>query len=304
VTNGSAARIADGPAAPARAPEYRYHLLRAALAAGQPGLAGLDQDEMTRIAVQADKTFELEALVLGSPAAADVVIPEQRLVQAMSELMARYSDLERFLADLFSNGLNEEILRSALNRELIFDATMRRVAAQAPAVNELDVRLFYELHLDRFTQQERRTARHILITVNEDYMENQREPVRRRIEALRAKLRDRPNRFPSLARRYSECPSAMQDGRLGRVSRGQLYDSLDAVLFQLPAGAVSQPVESELGYHLVWCEKIHPARTPPFSRVQPRIRQLLVERAGLGCQRAWIAELKTTTGRGTPSPRQ
>ena len=37
-----------------RPPEYRYHLLRAALAAGLPGLPGLGGPQLTQIARRAD----------------------------------------------------------------------------------------------------------------------------------------------------------------------------------------------------------------------------------------------------------
>ncbi len=277
-----------------RPPEYRYHLLRAALAAGLPGLPGLGGPELTQIARRADNSFELESLVLGSREAADILIPNSRLDAAMSELRGRYPDQAAFLADLTGNGLDETALRRALHRELIFDAAMQRAAARRPAVSDIDERLFFELHKDRFTVPERRTARHVLITVSDRFAENRRDVARARIEELVQKLAGRPNRFPSLARQHSECPSAMEDGRLGTVPRGRLYAELDAALFGLPEGAVSEPVESELGFHLLWCEKIHHGRTLPFSKAKPRIQQLLKERAERNCQKAWIAELRRT----------
>ncbi len=47
-----------------RPPEYRYHLLRAALATGLPGLPGLGGPQLTQIARRADSSFELESLAL------------------------------------------------------------------------------------------------------------------------------------------------------------------------------------------------------------------------------------------------
>jgi len=267
-------------------------LLRAALAAGLPGLHGLDDAQLARIERQANKSFELECLVLGSPEAAEVAIPSEHLDQAMAELCGRYSDEAAFLADLSRNGLDEETLRLALQRELSFDAAMQRAAARRPSVSDLDERLFFELHKDRFTEPERRSVRHILITTNDDFAENQRDAARARIEMLAEKLSGRPNRFASLARKHSECPSAMEGGRLGVVPRGQLYPELDAVLFGLPEGAVSGPVESEMGFHLLWCEKIQHGRTVPFAKARPRIRQLLEDRARRNCQKAWIATLR------------
>ncbi len=289
----------DSGAVPERPPAYRYHLLRAALGAGLPGLAALDGRCRSDIFRQADKSFELESLVLGSREAAKVLIPPGHLEEALSELCGRYPDRDAFLADLAGNGLDEETLAQALQRELIFDAVMQGVAARRPSVTEIDERLFFELHRDRFTQPERRTARHILVTVNDDYEENRREAARDRIERLADKLAGCVNRFASFARTHSECPTAMDDGRLGTLSRETLFSGLDAVLFALPEGAVSEPVESEMGFHLLWCEKIHRARALSFSKARPRIKQLLEERSARNCQKAWIAELKRARASGS-----
>lgn len=283
-----------------RPPEYRYHLLRAALADGLQGLSGLDARRFADIARKADKTFDLESLVIGSGEAAEVVIPGERLDEAIGELEGRYPDRAALLADLAMNGLDEGTLRAALHRELIFDAAMQRVASRRPTVTDLDERLFFELHKDQFTHPERRAARHILVTVNDDFAENRSDAARARIEHLAAKLGGRSNRFASLARKHSECPSAMEGGRLGTVPRGQLYSALDAVLFALPEGGISAPVESEMGFHLLWCEKIHRAHAFAFSKVRPRIRQVLEERARRNCQKAWIAKLRGA--RPTRSP--
>jgi peptidyl-prolyl cis-trans isomerase C len=282
----------------AHPPEYRYHLLRAALASNQGGLAGLDAGKLVALSRKADKSFELESLVLASAEAADVIIPPTRLDAAITELTARYRDRAEFLADLHRNGLDEPVLRNALHRELVFDVCLQRMGAKRPPISDLDERLFFDLHRARFTEPERRTVWQILITVNDEFEENRREAALARIGELAEKLAESPNRFPSLARNHSECPSAMDGGRLGTLGRGQLYPELDAMLFALHEGEVGGPVETELGFHLLWCERIHPGHTQPFSKVRGSIRQLLEKRAARQCQKAWIAELREATASG------
>jgi peptidyl-prolyl cis-trans isomerase C len=144
---------------------------------------------------------------------------------------------------------------------------------------------------------ERRTARHILITVNDDYAENTRDAALARLEAIAGTLRGDDadgliERFAGAARRHSECPSALEDGRLGTVSRGQLYPALDAALFQLGAGQLSGILESPVGLHLLLCEKIHPALALPFSQARPRIREALEQRRRRDTQRTWLKALQ------------
>jgi len=131
---------------------------------------------------------------------------------------------------------------------------LQQVAAHHTAVSELDVRLFYHLYGERFRTSERRQIRHILITLNPDYPENTRAAALARIEHARDTLAGRPQHFAGLARRLSECPTAMEGGRLGPVVRGQIYPQLNQALFHLREGEISGVLESELGFHLLLCE--------------------------------------------------
>ncbi|NEV61732.1 nitrogen fixation protein NifM [Thiorhodococcus minor] len=272
--------------------EYRYHLLRAATERFQSGLAGLDEEQMQQVERQAQQTFDLESLVLSTSEARDTLIPEPRLDDAVTEIRDRYPDAAAFAAELDANGLDETALRGALHRELVFDAVMQRIGSRAEPVNETDERLFYELHHERFTAPERRGARHILITINEEYAENGREAARARIDQIAAALKKRPEDFGKLAQAHSECPTAMQQGQLGTIARGQLYPELDAVLFTLEPGQISGVVESEIGLHLLLCEMAEPVTTVTFEQARTKIHAILDTRRRRECQKSWIAALK------------
>ncbi|WP_295581877.1 nitrogen fixation protein NifM [uncultured Lamprocystis sp.] len=286
--------------------EFRYHLLRAAGERFQLGTWALDDAQRAEAMRLAQRTFELETLVLGSAQARAVVIPLDQVEAAVGELRSRYTDADDFVSDLERNALDLVTLRSALRRELTFDAAMRRVGDQRLSVDAVDEQLFFELHQDRFTVPERRGARHILITVNDAFAENGREVVRARMDRLVADLDrsrvGRPERFAVLAREQSECPTALQDGRLGEVRRGQLYPALDAVLFAMAVGEISGPVESELGFHLLLCEHILLAHALQFTEAQPQIRLMLEERQRRRSQTAWIAELRLAAAGDAAGP--
>ncbi len=273
-------------------PGYAYHLLRGALDLFGKCPQELDDRQYRRAGARADETFSLESLVLSTPEARDTVFSETRLDTAVEEVISRYPDRETFLKDLNGNGLDETILRRALYRELQFDAVMEKVSSQTVLVSDFDVEAFYQSNRDRFIAPEKRTARHILITVNSAYQENTREVALGRIHSLAATLKCDTEQFAGLAQQYSECPTALQHGLLGDVPRGKLYPQLDAVLFALKEGEMSDVVESEVGFHLIKCEKIQRAKTLPLHRVEASIRDTLELRHRRECQNAWLARLK------------
>jgi peptidyl-prolyl cis-trans isomerase C len=274
------------------APEFSYHMLRNALDRFKRNLVELEPNEYQAVYRSASKSYELESLVLASPEAEGVVVPEAQIKASMDEVASRYASAREFLRDLETNGLDKDGLRRALHRELLFDGVMQRVSSKAAAINDIDVRLFYEMHHERFESPETRQARHILITINPAYPENTRHAAEQRMQQVVDKLRGRSNRFADMARRFSECPTAMDGGQLGEIRRGMLYPGLDKVLFAMAEQQISPIVETEIGLHVVLCDKIKPARRIPLSKAEPRIRGILDERRRRNCQKAWLNGLK------------
>lgn len=277
---------------PKNPPVMAYHLLRGAIERFSKGIPELDAQQYAEAMEQASKTFNLEKLVLSSVEARDVIVPKEKIDLAEKEIVDRYENREEFLADMNANGIDLETLRTALHRELLFDAVMERVALRTIQINDIDVSIFYEMHKEKFLVPEKRTARQILITINPQFPENIREKALDRISEIASKARAKPKRFSRLARENSECPTAMQDGLFGDIKRGTLYPELDSVLFSLQEGEVSDVIESEIGFHVLLCEKISPQKKISRTKVEKKIRQILEDRARRACQKAWLEPLK------------
>jgi parvulin-like peptidyl-prolyl isomerase len=57
--------------------------------------------------------------------------------------------------------------------------------------------------------------------------------------------------FAELAKNNSKCPSNADGGNLGIFGRGQMVPSFEAAAFELPVGGISEPVQTQFGYHLI-----------------------------------------------------
>ena len=57
--------------------------------------------------------------------------------------------------------------------------------------------------------------------------------------------------FASVARKYSSCPSGEYGGNLGYFGRGQMVKEFEDASFSLPVGVVSDPVQTDFGWHLI-----------------------------------------------------
>jgi len=268
-----------------------YALLRAALALFKKTPDELQEAEIRQAEIQAINEFKIENRVLNAPEAGAVIISDKELEAAYQEIRDRYEDDESFFSDLEKNHLDKDSLSAALYRQCRVNVVMELIASRAPDVNEVEIGIYYHLHPEQFNRPELREACHIFISINPDYPENTRETALSRMQEISAKLQKKPYKFAELALKHSECPTALQGGVLGIVPRGKLYPELDAVLFSIKAGEISEIVESEIGFHLVLCKQIQRAETLSLQKATPKIRQLMIERSRRTCQRAWLASL-------------
>ena len=276
--------------------EFNYHMLKYALNDYTQNIVQLDSGQYVKILTKAVKSFQLESLVLASPEACGVIISEQQLQDSITEVRSRYQNKTEFLQDLEENSLNELSLCKALQRELIFDTVMQRIiATNTTLITDTDIALFYELHRQSFDIPEKRTARHILITINPDFPENTHKAALAKIRKIEKKLKGRCHRFEDLASRFSECPTAMEGGKLGDIKRGQLYSELDNFLFSMTENEISSIIQSEMGFHILLCEKIKLSQTISLVEATERIRKTLQTRNDFSCQKRWLAELQQKT---------
>lgn len=285
---------------------YAYHVLRASLSRNKclpSNLSDLEAAEIRKIAAE---TLAVETAILRTEQAGRVKVAPEVLDGTVKELEARYPTREAFLEELDLNHLDETILRQAVQRQLWVEATLEDVCQNIADPSDKEIEVFYQDNIERFSLPETREARHILITINADFPENTRENALERMTQIKEQVKAQPEVFDAFAQRYSECPTALNGGLLGRVKPGQLYDALDEVLFDLSESECSGVVETDAGFHVIKCEKIHLARKLTLREASFRIAEYIHKKKKERFQQEWISnirseqqsELETSKGNG------
>jgi peptidyl-prolyl cis-trans isomerase D len=140
--------------------------------------------------------------------------------------------------------------------------------AEGEEIGEEALRAAYESEQARFGQPERRKIRHILRTLPTGADDAAAESTLQELTAIRERILGGAT-FDEVAREVSQDPgSASQGGSLGEIERGLMDPSFDEIAFSLQAGAVSDPVKTRFGYHLILVDEIVPASVKPFDEVR------------------------------------
>ena len=268
-----------------------YQLYKVASETYQKSAETLSEAEAQEALRISQRKIHIEKAILSSPEATKISVPTAQIDQAMEALSQRYEDKTEFFTAIESLSLTQEEFYQALSRELHVEAVMDYVGSDSQSVSETDISLFYYMNTEKFNRPEIRTARHILISINDDSTENFREASFKKISAIQQRLQKKPTRFEEQALKHSECPTALQGGLLGDVKRGVLYPELEEVLFNLQAGEISNIAESELGFHVLRCDVIKQAGVAPLAEIADKLKFSLEERNRKQAQRKWLDAL-------------
>ncbi|WP_310494338.1 nitrogen fixation protein NifM [Dechloromonas sp.] len=246
----------------------------------------LSEAEQARLGEVAGKQARLEQRILASTTAAQVVVPAPTIATRLDEIRQRYASPDDMAADLERNGLNADKLAEAVERDLRIEAVLDKVASAVPAVTEVDAEIYYRLHPEAFDRPEARRLRHILITFSNPI---EKAIAAKTLEDLRSTGKNVES-FSQAALRHSQCPTAMDGGKLGTVKRQQLFPELEPAAFELAVDEVSEVLESPMGLHILRCDEILPFGMMPFTEASPRIIEKLTEKRRREAQRDWIKE--------------
>ena len=117
-------------------------------------------------------------------------------------------------------------------------------------VTRLDVLNFYKTYKDSLpTIPLKAKVRHCLIKIKPSEIAKKSSFLF--LKDLKTKI-EQGDRFSDLAKKYSEDPGSKNNGgELGWVKRGSLVKSFETAAFTSPINQITDPVESEFGFHLI-----------------------------------------------------
>lgn len=133
--------------------------------------------------------------------------------------------------------------------------------------SEQEISLAYEFSKDNFKHPRRFHLAQIYIG---DPGDPEKQMAERNARELAGKARNED--FARLATKHSQhAPSADRGGDMGWIDEDQLIPEMRDQVVKLTAGAVSQPIRSQTGWHVVKLLESKPAGISPLSEVRETI---------------------------------
>lgn len=288
-----------------------YHRKKLAFYHYDQSWSQLSDAQRARVETVLAKQLDIENALIRSSEAQLVLIERQLIHQAYAYIFtdsqaADFQCWDEFKQLLYADQLDPNRVFLSLLQQTAIEQLMAYVAKQMQPISRQDGYQYYLQHPDQFTQPEYRTVSHILITINEQLAENSYQKSLQRATLIAAQLSQAPQQFAQLAAQYSECPTALNAGFLGKVKRGTLYPELDAQLFSMQQGEISQCVQSEIGFHILYCQAIEAEKLLSFDCIAEALLLQLTAQAAKRKQQQWLRDTmnlaSTSVQRGDAAP--
>ena len=203
-----------------------------------------------------------------------IEVKADEISDQLKKIKQRYPDETQFAEMLKGIGLTESDVQTQIKRGMAIQQLIDKEVGDKVKISDEESKQYYDTHPEFFKQPEQVNASHILIKVDENASEAQKAEARKKIQEVQQKLQKGED-FATLAKTYSEGPSAPQGGNLGYFRRGQMVKPFEDTAFKLKPGETSDIVETRFGYHLIKVIDKQPEKTLAYAEIKDRLNELL-----------------------------
>ena len=211
----------------------------------------------------------------------DVNVTDKQVDARFKQILKQYfgGDMKKFNSQLKAQGLKEEQVRKDLRSQIVSEKIFAQVTKDVK-VTDKQIEDYYNKNKAQYSRPESRDVRHILVKS------------KAKANQLEAQLKAGAS-FAVLAKKFSEDTGSKADGGKLTISKGQTVAPFDKVAFELKKNAISKPVKTEFGYHIIQAlSDTKPATVTPLKEVKESIRQQLAQTKKNEAMTKWVDELK------------
>jgi parvulin-like peptidyl-prolyl isomerase len=232
------------------------------------------EDQAMSYLVQQDE-LEQEAKKLG------ITITDKDVATRLKQLKQQYfqGSEKAYQAALKQQGLTEPALKQDLHAQILSEKLYNKITAKTK-VTSADIKNYYDENKAQYGTQASRDVRHILVN-NKSLADK-----------LESQLKSGAS-FATLAKKYSKDPGSAKLGGKLTITRGQTVAEFDKTAFSLKTNAISPPVHTQYGWHIIQAlSPVKPATTTPLSKVKTQIQTQLLQTKKTDAMTKWLAGVK------------
>jgi len=229
-----------------------------------------------------------DKLVLSRAKELGIKVADSEIDERLDYIKKGFPTEEEFYKTLKTQGITIANLKDRYMDQIMMKKLVDYEVKSKISVLPSETSDYYEKHKDQFMEKAQYRVKNILIKAKD---EAAFELARIEMDNVYNKLKAGED-FDALAKQYSQGPNAEKGGDIGYIEKGQMLETLDKTIFKLKAGEFSEPVKSEIGYHIFKVEDIKYGESANLEEVQKDIQLMLFQNKFKVMVSEWLSNLK------------
>jgi len=197
------------------------------------------------------------------------------------------ADFDQALRSNLGIGLNDYIKDT--RRKVVQQEVLRREIYSKVAVDEQELRAYYEQHRDEYRAPSRFRIRELVLP--KGVTSEEQKATQEKLQTILSSLKS-GKIFEALVKEYSMSPTQSTGGDLGWLSTGILRPSIEEAALALKANQVSEPIESDKDFTLVQLLEADLDAVKPFNDVKTSIMEKLQEPKATSAIQNYLSQLR------------
>ena len=212
-------------------------------------------------------------------------IPSEQVESALAKLKEQYTDQQQFYKDFDAE--DDEKIKEDIVMQMRVEQRLSHLCKNLPKPSKTEIQEYYEKNNEQFKSSEQVRVAHMVKYVN---WQTDEETAYNAINHAHDELKSGAA-FEAVVDKYTDC--ADSGGDLGFVSRGQMVEDFEDVVFNLGDGQVSDVFRTRFGFHIAKVYARQPAVVPGLEEVEDRITETLKEQMRGNAIEEFIDQLKS-----------
>ena len=198
---------------------------------------------------------------------------------------------EDIRAGIALQGLTMEGYRKAIKEQLLRSILVNREIKSKIVITEDEIKKYYETHREKYAGETKYHIWNIFIRSSEVVDESAKELALGKMESIITKL-NQGQAFESLAAQKPDSSMDPEGADLGLYRLDELSPQLQKTVKDMKAGDFSPILKTDMGYQIIYVQKIIHTDAKSMADVKAEIQQTLYEDAVENRFQTWLKNLR------------
>lgn len=221
-----------------------------------------------------------------------ISVSEKELDNAIERVkeVNNYTD-EDLRSMLAKEDMTIEGYRSKVKEHLIRSKLLNYAIKSKIIITKDEIMSYYNSNIEKYRGEKKYYLKNIIKRVGLNVSDDEKQNIRSNMEEIHDKLKGR-KKFEDVIKDYVDSDFDIKNLDLGMFKYNELSPEIQEAIKELKAGDFTKVVETEVGYQIIYVEKMEEKQDKSLEEVTPEIQDILFGELVERKFETWIGDLR------------